>query len=124
MNNNNIRKAALALAISATLGASAGAQAAIEVYNEGGTSFSVDGYFNAFYVNRDDKLADTRNSDVKMGFLPNTVGFNFSKEMGELTLGGRSSFWSTINDSCSRQPILPSMCVSCMPPWTDLLVRC
>lgn len=99
MNNNNIRKAALALAISATLGASAGAQAAIEVYNEDGTSFSVDGYFNAFYVNRDDKLADTRNSDVKMGFLPNTVGFNFNKEMGELTLGGRSSFWSTINDS-------------------------
>lgn len=89
----------MALAVATSLGTSAAANAAIEVYNEEGTSFSVDGYFNAFYVNRDDNLADTRNSDVKMGFLPNTIGFNFSKEMGDLTLGGRSSFWSTINDS-------------------------
>ncbi|MEA1080713.1 porin [Marinobacter qingdaonensis] len=99
MKNNNIRKSALYLALSVAMGASAGAHAAVEIYNQDGTSFSVDGYFNAFYVNREDKLADTRNSDVKMGFLPNTIGFNFSKEMGELTLGGRSSFWSTINDS-------------------------
>ncbi|WP_372986852.1 porin [Marinobacter sp.] len=99
MNNNNFRKSGLALAMAAAMGASTGANAAIEVYNEDGTSFSVDGYFNAFYVNRDDKVSDTRNSDVKMGFLPNTIGFNFSKEMGNLTLGGRSSFWSTINDS-------------------------
>jgi predicted porin len=99
MKNNNIRKSALYLALSVAMGASAGADAAVEIYNQDGTSFSVDGYFNAFYVNREDKLADTRNSDVKMGFLPNTIGFNFSKEMGELTLGGRSSFWSTINDS-------------------------
>ncbi len=99
MKNNNIRKSALYLALSVAMGASAGAHAAVEIYNQDGTSFSVDGYFNAFYVNREDKLADTHNSDVKMGFLPNTIGFNFSKEMGELTLGGRSSFWSTINDS-------------------------
>lgn len=99
MKNNNFRKSGLAIAMAAAMGASAGANAAIEVYNEDGTSFSVDGYFNAFYVNRDDKLGDVRNSDVKMGFLPNTIGFNFSKEMGDLTLGGRSSFWSTINDS-------------------------
>jgi len=99
MKNNNFRKSGLAIAMIAAMGASAGANAAIELYNEDGTSFSVDGYFNAFYVNRDDKVADVRNSDVKMGFLPNTIGFNFSKDMGELTLGGRSSFWSTINDS-------------------------
>ncbi|KPQ29771.1 MAG: Outer membrane protein (porin) [Marinobacter excellens HL-55] len=99
MKNNNFRKSGLAIAMMAAMGASAGANAAIELYNEDGTSFSVDGYFNAFYVNRDNKAADVRNSDVKMGFLPNTIGFNFSKEMGDLTLGGRSSFWSTINDS-------------------------
>lgn len=99
MKNNNVRKSGLAIAMAAAMGASAGANAAVEVYNEDGTSFSVDGYFNAFYVNRDDKLADTRDSRIKMGFLPNTIGFNFSKEMGELTLGGRSSFWTTINDS-------------------------
>lgn len=99
MNNNNFRKSGLTIAMAAAMGASAGANAAVEIYNEDGTSFSVDGYFNAFYVNRDDKVADTRNSDVKMGFLPNTIGFNFSKEVGDLTMGGRSSFWSTINDS-------------------------
>lgn len=99
MKNNNFRKSGLAIAMMAAMGASAGANAAIELYNEDGTSFSVDGYFNAFYVNRDDKVGNVRNSDVKMGFLPNTIGFNFSKEVGDLTLGGRSSFWSTINDS-------------------------
>ena len=99
MNNNNVRKSGLALAMAAAMGASAGANAAVELYNQEGTSFSVDGYFNAFYVNREDKLADTRDSRIKMGFLPNTIGFNFSKDMGDLTLGGRSSFWTTINDS-------------------------
>ncbi len=99
MNNNNFRKSGLALALAAAAGFSASANAAVEVYSDEGTSVSVDGYFNAFYVNRDDKLADTQNSRVKMGFLPNTIGFNFSKEVGDLTLGGRSSFWTTINDS-------------------------
>lgn len=99
MNNNKVTKSGLALAVAASMLAGSGAQAAVEVYNQDGTSFSVDGYFNAFYVNRDDKVADVRNSDIKMGFLPNTIGFNFSKDMGDLTLGGRSSFWTTINDS-------------------------
>ncbi len=99
MNNNNFRKSGIALALATMAGFSTGSHAAVEVYNQDGTVFSVDGYFNAFYVNRDDKLADTRDSRIKMGFLPNTIGFNFSKEMGDLTLGGRSSFWTTINDS-------------------------
>lgn len=99
MNNNKSRASGLALAVATLLGASANAQAAVELYNDEGTTFSVDGYFNAFYVNRDDKVNEVRNSDVKMGFLPNTIGFNFSKGMGDLTLGGRSSFWTTINDS-------------------------
>jgi hypothetical protein len=34
-----------------------------------------------------------------MGFLPNWIGFNFSKQVGDLKLGGRSSFWETNNDS-------------------------
>lgn len=99
MNNNNLRKTGLAIAMAATMGASAGAHAAFDIYNQDGMSFSVDGYFNAFYVNRDDDVNNTRDSRIKMGFLPNTIGFNFSKEMGDLTLGGRSSFWTTINDS-------------------------
>lgn len=86
------------MATATAAGLSASANAAVEVYNEEGTSLSADGYFNAFYVDRDDKLADTLHSRVKMGFLPNTIGFNFSKKVGELTLGGRSSFWTTINE--------------------------
>lgn len=97
--NNKIRRSGLVVAMAAAMGASTGANAAVELYNEDGTTFSVDGYFNAFYVNRDNDLADTRDSRIKMGFLPNTIGFNFSKEMGDLTLGGRSSFWTSINDS-------------------------
>lgn len=99
MKNNNFRKSGLAVALIAATGLSATANAAVEVYSNEDTSFSVDGYFNAFYVNRDDKIGDTQSSDVKMGFLPNTIGFNFSKQVGDLTMGGRSSFWSTINDS-------------------------
>lgn len=99
MNNKNFRKSGMAIALVSAMGASMGANAAIELYDKDGTSFSVDGYFNAFYVNRDDEVADTRDSRIKMGFLPNTIGFNFSKDMGDLTLGARSSFWTTINDS-------------------------
>jgi len=99
MNNNKFRKSGLAIAMVATMGVSAGAHAAFDIYNQDGMSFSVDGYFNAFYVNRDDDATNVQDSRIKMGFLPNTIGFNFSKEMGDLTLGGRSSFWTTINDS-------------------------
>ncbi|MBJ6136795.1 porin [Marinobacter litoralis] len=94
-----MKPSGLVLVAGVSMAFSAGTQAAVEIYNQDGTAFSADGYFNAFYVNRDDDIGDVRDSDVKMGFLPNTIGFNFSKEIGELTLGGRSSFWSTINDS-------------------------
>ena len=97
--NNKLKTSGLAVAIAVAMGASAGANAAIELYNEDGTSFSVDGYFNAFYVSRDDDLSGNSDSTVKMGFLPNTIGFNFSKEMDNVVLGGRSSFWTTINDA-------------------------
>src|SRR5690554_6402274 len=99
MNNKHIRRSGIALAMASAMCASMGANAAVELYNDDGTSFSVDGYFNAFYVNRGDDVSDTCDSRIKMGFLPNTIGFNFSKDMGGLTLGGRSSFWTTINDS-------------------------
>jgi len=93
------------------------ASAAITLYDKDGTTFSTDGSFNTFYVYSDsDKNAameaavdpDTgeflfqesrKQSRVKMGFLPNWIGFNFSKKVGSLDLGGRSSFWVTINDN-------------------------
>jgi predicted porin len=99
MSNNKTRRSGLFIAMAVAMSASAGANAAVELYNDDGTKFSVDGYFNAFYVNRSEDVSDTRDTRIKMGFLPNTIGFNFSKEVGDLTLGGRSSFWTSINDS-------------------------
>lgn len=91
-----------ALGIAVALGIAQHAAAEIVLYDENDTTFSTDGYFNAFYVNSDvdregDSL-DRRQSRVKMGFLPNYIGFNFSKQVDDLKLGGRSSFWVTIND--------------------------
>src|SRR5690554_5666087 len=88
MNNNNLKKSVMVLAITSALGTSMGASASVDLYNEDGTSFSVDGYFNAFYVTREDEVPDTRDTRIKISFLPNTIGFNFSKDVGDLVLGG------------------------------------
>ncbi|WP_019339023.1 porin [Stutzerimonas stutzeri] len=92
---------ALASAIGMTLSQSAVAE--IMLYEKDDTTFSTDGYVNAFFVNSDidheGELNDRRQSRVKMGFLPNWIGFNFGKQVGDLKLGARSSFWVTINDS-------------------------
>ena len=92
---------ALASAIAMTLSQSAVAE--IVLYDHDDTTFSTDGYVNAFFVNsdvdREGELNDRRQSRVKMGFLPNWIGFNFGKQVGDLKLGARSSFWVTINDS-------------------------
>ena len=105
MNKNNTairRFLPLALASLGSLGCLP-AVADIKLYDKDDTTFSTDGYFNAFYVNSDvDREGDTydrRQSRVKMGFLPNYIGFNFGKKIDGLTLTGRSSFWVTINDS-------------------------
>lgn len=105
MNNNKIASPKflpLVLASAVALGVAQSAQAEIVLYDKDDTTFSTDGYFNAFYVNskvnRDDDTFDRRQSRVKMGFLPNWIGFTFGKEVDGLKLGGRSSFWVTIND--------------------------
>lgn len=74
---------------------------------------STDAFFNTFYVHSSSEKnkayeadpllsgneADRDQSRVKMGFLPNYIGFNFSKQLDNMKVGGRSSFWVTINDS-------------------------
>jgi hypothetical protein len=86
------------------------ASASITLYDKEGTTFTVDGSFNTFYVfsDSDNDIADPdterQQSRVKMGFLPNWIGFNFGKQVGDLRLGGRSSFWVTINDSDDGVP--------------------
>lgn len=97
------------LALLVVLAISVPASAAITLYDKEGTSFSTDGSFNTFYVFSDSEknaemeallgVQDRQQSRVKMGFLPNWIGFNFSRQVGDLKLGGRSSFWVSINDS-------------------------
>ena len=105
MNKNNRaihRVLPLSLGVAIAMGVAQPAAAEIVLYDQDDTTFSTDGYFNAFYVNskidRDDDLFDRRQSRVKMGFLPNWIGFTFGKQVDDLKLGGRSSFWVTIND--------------------------
>ncbi len=78
------------------------ALAEIKLFDQDGTTFAADGSFNTFFTSSDTDTAggDSRSqARVKMGFLPNWIGFNFSKQAGDLKLGGRSSFWVSINDS-------------------------
>ena len=105
MYNNKIAKhifMPLALA-GAIATASSPALAEIVLYDKDDTTFSTDGYVNAFYVNsdvdRDGDQFDRRQSRIKMGFLPNYIGFNMGKKIDGLQLGARASFWVTINDS-------------------------
>ena len=105
MNNKKIAQAPMSrLALAAAI-ALATQQAAAEIvlYDKDQTTFSADGYVNAFYVNsdvdRDGEQFDRRQARVKMGFLPNWIGFNMGKQVDDLKLGARSSFWVTINDS-------------------------
>ena len=103
-NNNNANRRFLPLLTSlVALSLSPLADAEIMLYDKEQTTFSTDGYINAFYVNSDVDRAgdqyDRRQSRVKMGFLPNYLGFNMGKQVDDLKLGARASFWVTINDS-------------------------
>ena len=94
------------LALLLLLAISQPASAAFTLYDKEAATFTVDGFFNTFYVNSssDNEIGTNTNRDqarIKMGFLPNYIGFNFSKQVGDLKLGGRSSFWVSINDSGS-----------------------
>ena len=93
------------LALLLLLSISQPASAAFTLYDKEAATFTVDGFFNTFYVNSssDNEIGKTERDQtrIKMGFMPNYIGFNFSKQVGDLKLGGRSSFWVSINDSGS-----------------------
>ncbi|CAH0647224.1 hypothetical protein PSEG_02887 [Pseudomonas sp. Nvir] len=82
---------AAAFASVSALGLSGAAEAEIMLYDKDQTTFSTDGYINAFYVNskvdREGEQFDRRQSRVKMGFLPNYIGFNMGKQVDDLKLG-------------------------------------
>lgn len=85
------------------LAVSVPASAAVTLLDKDGMTVTTDAFFNTFYVHsssdNDISGVDRDQSRVKMGFLPNYIGFNFSKKLDNMTVGGRSSFWVTINDS-------------------------
>ena len=103
MHNNKNLPLRLLPAFILGLGLSPFANAEIMLYDKDDTTFSTDGYINAFYVNSNVDRAgdqyDRRQARVKMGFLPNYLGFNMGKQVDDLKLGARASFWVTINDS-------------------------
>lgn len=80
----------------ASLGLSSLAQAEIVLYDKDQTTFSTDGYINAFYVNSDVDRAgeqyDRRQSRVKMGFCPTTW----------------ASTWASRSMTSSSAPVLRS----------------
>ena len=95
MKNNKMLRKVLPAAI--LLGMSAHASAALTIYQEGDTSFTTDGLINTFYtfsdIDKPGTADDREQSRVRMGFLPNILGFNFRKEnVDGLTLGARSSY--------------------------------
>lgn len=101
------------LAVLVVLAISVPASAAVTLLDKDGMSVTTDAFFNTFYVysssDKNDEAEagesayiaqiDRDQSRVKMGFLPNYLGFNFSKQLDNMKIGGRSSFWVTINDA-------------------------
>lgn len=103
MKSNIFSKVLLAGAVAT---ASFASQAAVEVYNADGTSVALDASFNAFYSSHStdtnvagDNTASRDQARIRSGFLPNWFGTTFSKDMGDVKLGGRASFWVSTNDS-------------------------
>jgi len=89
--------------------------AAVEIYNNDDMTFSADGLVNIFYSNSTiDKIdasgvsSDRSQSRVRMGFLPNNIGFNFSKKLGDTKISMRSSFWVSINDTDNNRDASPA----------------
>lgn len=95
---HNFKKAAAALVVAA---AALPASAAVTVFDKDDTTVSIDASFNTFLVQTSTEGTgnDRDQSRVKQGFLPNWIGFNFGKTVGDLKFGGRSSFWVSTNSS-------------------------
>jgi hypothetical protein len=91
------------LACTGALGLSSQVCAGLNLYDKDDTTFVTDGLINTFLVGSDidddDDTLDRFQTRVKMGFLPNYIGFNFGKQMDDLKLGARSSFWVSVNDA-------------------------
>ncbi|NGN96168.1 porin [Grimontia sp. S25] len=105
MNKHAIKFAPMTLAMMC-----ANASAAVTLYDDDTHSVTTDLLVNVFYTNSSsDRLSDFNDpnsnkisrdqSRVRIGFLPNYIGFNFKTEVNDLKIGARSSFWVTLNDT-------------------------
>lgn len=102
--------------ITATLTMAAfNANAAVEIYEKDGMSFSTDGLVNVFYSNSsiDETNAagvesDHTQSRVRTGFLPSNIGFNFAKQLSDMKIGMRSSFWVSLSDTDNNRDASPA----------------
>ena len=91
------------------------ANAAVEIYEKDGMSFSTDGLVNVFYSNSsiDSTNAagmeeDRTQSRVRTGFLPSNIGFNFAKQLSDVKIGMRSSFWVSLSDTDNNRDASPA----------------
>ena len=91
------------------------ANAAIELYNDDGVTFSSDGLVNIFYSNSDTDTTDangdvtnSKQSRVKTGFLPSYIGFDASKQLDDIKIATRSSFWVTLSDTDAFRDTSPN----------------
>jgi predicted porin len=113
MNNKNLfTKSFVALGI---LLASTNSQAEINIYDKDDVKVSVDTFLSAFYVNTDSDFADPTKIDkeqsrVRIGYIPNYIGFTFSKTTDSgLTFGGRSSFYVSVGDQIDNSQLTDSV---------------
>lgn len=115
---------AAAFASVSALGLSGAAEAEIMLYDKDQTTFSTDGYINAFYVNskvdREGEQFDRRQSRVKMGFLPNYIGFNMGKQVDDLNSARGRRSGSPSTTAKPTAPIPPSTCASSTARWPTL----
>jgi hypothetical protein len=91
------------------------ASAAVEVYNNDGMTFAADGLVNIFYSNSTiDKTdatgveSDRTQSRVRTGFLPSYIGFNFAKQLDDIKISTRSSFWVSLSDTDNSRDASPA----------------
>lgn len=110
--NTQVKLSLISVAISMT---AFNANAALEIYENDGMSFSADGLVNAFYANSSIEKTDAAGaksdrdqSRVRTGFLPNNIGFNFSNQLSDMKIGMRSSFWVSISDADNHRDATPA----------------
>lgn len=111
-HKNTYNKSLVALGL---LFASSNSYAGVNLYDKDNMKVSVDAFLSAFYVNTNSDFADSAKIDkeqsrVRIGYIPNWIGFNFSKTTDSgLVLGARTSFWVSVGDQVDNSELTDSV---------------